>query len=68
MGNRFNLRNYLADIEEMFISEALEESGGNKTEAAKILGITRTLLVWKCKKYGFEVNEPSKKKQQKTHA
>ena len=40
----------LADLEDRLIREALERVGGNKNQAAKILGLNRTTLVEKLKK------------------
>jgi sigma-54 specific flagellar transcriptional regulator A len=40
----------LAELEDRLIREALERSGGNKNQAAKILGLNRTTLVEKLKK------------------
>ena len=42
----------LGEIEDRLIREALERSGGNKNQAAKILGLNRTTLVEKLKKKG----------------
>jgi two-component system, NtrC family, response regulator AtoC len=47
-----DLYKVLADIEDRLIREALERSGGNKNQAAKILGLNRTTLVEKLKKKG----------------
>ena len=44
----------LEEIEKTAISQTLRETGGNKSEAAKILGITRTTLNNKIKKYAIE--------------
>ena len=41
----------LEDIEKAAIIQTLEETGGNKSEAARILQITRTTLNNKIKKY-----------------
>ncbi|MGH6847040.1 MAG: helix-turn-helix domain-containing protein [Methylocella sp.] len=41
------------------ITRALRESGGNRTEAAKRLGIHRQLLYSKTQKYGIDACEPS---------
>jgi len=40
----------LAELEDRLIDEALERSGGNKNQAAKILKLNRTTLVEKLKK------------------
>jgi DNA-binding NtrC family response regulator len=40
----------LAELEDRLINEALERSGGNKNQAAKILKLNRTTLVEKLKK------------------
>jgi DNA-binding NtrC family response regulator len=42
----------LGELEDRLIREALERSGGNKNQAAKILGLNRTTLVEKLKKKG----------------
>jgi len=34
----------LADLEDRIINEVLQRSGGNKTQAAKHLGVTRWML------------------------
>jgi DNA-binding NtrC family response regulator len=47
-----DLYKVLADIEDRLIREALERAGGNKNQAAKILGLNRTTLVEKLKKKG----------------
>ena len=44
----------LEDIEREAILATLEKAGGNKSEAARVLGITRTTLLKKLKKYGRE--------------
>ena len=43
----------LDDVETITIKETLEETKGNKSQAAKILNITRTTLNNKLKKYGL---------------
>jgi transcriptional regulator with GAF, ATPase, and Fis domain len=43
----------LADLEKRAIREALERSNGNKTQAAAILGITRTKLHTRLKRFGL---------------
>lgn len=42
----------LRDLERRAIMRALEVTGGNKTKAAEILGITRQTLIAKLKEYG----------------
>lgn len=42
----------LADVERVAILETLKSAGGNKSEAARRLGITRRTLHKKLKKYG----------------
>jgi two-component system response regulator HydG len=41
----------LADMEKQMIEQVLKETGGNKSEAARRLGITRRTLKLKLKKY-----------------
>ncbi|OIQ51394.1 Transcriptional regulatory protein ZraR [Pseudodesulfovibrio hydrargyri] len=43
----------LEDVQKLAILATLEQTGGNKSEAAKILDITRTTLNNKLKKYGM---------------
>lgn len=43
----------MAEIERQAILDALEETGGNKTQAASILGISRRKLVYKLREYGL---------------
>jgi DNA-binding NtrC family response regulator len=45
-----DLYKVLADLEDRLINEALGRSGGNKNQAAKILGLNRTTLVEKLRK------------------
>jgi len=47
----------IARLEEQLIWRALARSGGNRTEAARILNINRQLLYTKLRRYGFEVSE-----------
>ncbi|MBC17478.1 MAG: two-component system response regulator [Desulfovibrio sp.] len=47
----------LDDIEKMAIIETLTKTKGNKSEAAKLLGITRTTLNNKVKKYEIEIEK-----------
>jgi len=43
----------LEDIEKMHIEKILKSTGGNRTQASKILGISRATLISKIKKYGL---------------
>jgi DNA-binding NtrC family response regulator len=44
----------LDDVEKTFILQALERSAGNKTQAAKLLGVTYDSLRYQIKKFGLE--------------
>jgi DNA-binding NtrC family response regulator len=54
-----DLSTAVARLETYMITRALRESGGNRTEAARRLGIHRQLLYSKSQKYGIDVGEPS---------
>ncbi|MFO0728278.1 MAG: sigma-54 dependent transcriptional regulator [Myxococcota bacterium] len=47
---RLNLKHALEEVERRYIGIALEKSGGNRTEAAALLGLNRTTLVEKMRK------------------
>jgi len=47
----------LARLEEMLIRRALQRSGGNRAEAARMLNIHRQLLYTKMKRYGLDLSE-----------
>ncbi len=47
------LKEYLASLEELLIGQALERSGGVVAKAARLLGLQRTTLVEKMRKYGL---------------
>lgn len=49
-----SLPDTIADIEKRMITEALKKSGGNRSTAAKRLGIYRRLLYAKMKEYSIE--------------
>jgi len=51
-----NLRDILQRTEEKYINEALRRSHGNKSEAARLLGVSRTALLHKIQKYGLDNN------------
>ncbi len=44
----------LEEIEQRCLLTALEKTGGNRTRAAKLLGITRRTLGYRLRKYGLE--------------
>ncbi len=48
------LEDYLEDIERQAILHALEQTGSNKTAAAKLLGITFRAMRYRLKKLGLE--------------
>ena len=41
-------------IESSLIKEALTRTGGNKTKAAELLGVTRKIMRYKVEKYGLD--------------
>jgi len=45
----------LEGLNKQFIMQALELSGGNKTGAAKLLGISRPTIIYRIEKYGIKV-------------
>ncbi|MGQ9707969.1 MAG: sigma-54-dependent transcriptional regulator [bacterium] len=47
----------LLEVEKQIIIEALKRAGGNKSKAAKLLGITRRMLYTKLAKYGINDGE-----------
>jgi DNA-binding NtrC family response regulator len=44
----------LAELEKTHIREALEATGGNRTQTAKLLGISRSTLLDKIKRYRLQ--------------
>jgi sigma-54 specific flagellar transcriptional regulator A len=53
-----DLRNHMATIELALIHEALERTQGVVAHAAQLLGLRRTTLVEKLRKYGIERDQP----------
>lgn len=51
--NKMKLMDTLHELERNFIAQALQATRGNKTAAAHLLGINRTTLVEKCRRWGF---------------
>ena len=54
-----DLRSYLEHLERRLISKALESAGGTVAHAARLLGLRRTTLVEKLRKYGLSAAELS---------
>ncbi len=54
LGEGFDIDAYLGSIEKKILSRALEQSGGVRTEAAKLLGTTFRSLRYRLSKYGDE--------------
>jgi len=50
---RMNLNDTLAAVEKQLIERAMNETSGNKSQAAKLLGIQTSLLYYKLEKYGM---------------
>lgn len=48
------LKEAVEDLERHLISKVMEESGGNKSEASRMLGISRSSLIAKVQSYGLE--------------
>lgn len=53
-----NLKDMVADMETGMIRQALLKSGGVVAKAAELLGLRRTTLVEKMKKYGLNAQDP----------
>jgi DNA-binding NtrC family response regulator len=47
----------LHDMEKQMLEDALRKAGGNKSKAAKLLGITRRMLYTKLERYGLATGE-----------
>jgi DNA-binding NtrC family response regulator len=47
----------LYDMERSMVEDALRKAAGNKSKAAKLLGITRRMLYTKLRNYGIETGE-----------
>ncbi len=59
--NGINLETYIEQLENTLIMQALERTGNNKNQAAKLLGLNRTTLVERIKKRKLvPLNAPSK--------
>jgi DNA-binding NtrC family response regulator len=53
-----NLPVLLRELEEAYIAQALAQSGGNKKEAARLLGMGRTTLVEKLRRRNADTSTP----------
>jgi Nif-specific regulatory protein len=49
------LRSHVADFERHIVASALERTGGNLSEAARQLGTTRRIIMYRVRKYGIEL-------------
>lgn len=54
IGQAFAKQLTLRDLEREYIGRVLESTHGNKTEAARILGVDRTTLYRKLEEYKFK--------------
>ena len=53
----FDLRQYLETLEQRLIVRAMESAGGTVAQAARVLGLRRTTLVEKLRKYSMGGSE-----------
>ena len=58
--NNLNLNDTLYDLEKQLIQRAMSQTNGNKSRAAKLLGIKTSLLYYKLEKYGLIKEKKSK--------
>ncbi len=54
VGKGIELEGIVEELERKLIEQSLEKTNGNKTEAAKLLGISFRSLRYRLKKYGYE--------------
>jgi two-component system response regulator AtoC len=52
--SELSLKKAIAELEQEYIGKALQVTGGNRTQAAKILEISLRSLIYKIKDYGIE--------------
>lgn len=52
----FNFKDYIDSVEKHIVEEVLKETGGKKTKAAELLGLTRFALRHQMKKHGMDVD------------
>jgi Nif-specific regulatory protein len=51
------LKSLVADYEKMMIFAALARTGGNQSQAAKLLGTTKRILTYKVHKYAIDTEQ-----------
>lgn len=54
----FDLREYLESLEQQLIERAMRAAGGTVAQAARLLGLRRTTLVEKLRKYAPDSAQP----------
>lgn len=52
----FNFKDYIDSVEKRLVVDALKETGGKKTKAAELLGLTRFAFRHQLKKHGLDEN------------
>ena len=60
-GDSLDLHRAVEALERSYLERALKRSGGNRAEAARLLGIARPQLYAKMKDLGLELPEPVRK-------
>ena len=51
------LKSNVSDFERHIIVSALQRTSGNQTAAARQLGTTRRILMYRIRKYGIDISE-----------
>lgn len=51
--NNMFLKEYLSNLEKEYILNTYSQCAANQSETARILGISRTKLIYKLKEYGI---------------
>lgn len=60
--NGMHLNQFIEAIEKCLIAQALQRTKGSRVHAAFLLGLKRTTLVEKMRRYGFPLHGPHGKK------